>query len=84
MAAAARDLAEAAPDEDALTLQVPYDGTVRSLKALLDRLDGQAIPAGGLSVHTPDLDDVFFSLTGQPRPGQPGTAPARTEQETRP
>ena len=83
MAAAARDLGEAAPDGDALTLQVPYDGTVRSLKALLDRLDGQAIPAGGLSVHTPDLDDVFFSLTGHPRPGQPGTAPARTQQETR-
>jgi ABC-2 type transport system ATP-binding protein len=51
-------------DEDALTLQVPYDGTVQSLRALLGRLDDQAVPAGGLSVHTPDLDDVFFALTG--------------------
>ena len=53
-------------DEDALTLQVPYDGSVRSLRALLGRLDEQAVPVGGLSVHTPDLDDVFFALTGHP------------------
>src|SRR5262249_16877346 len=75
MTAAARALGQAAPDADALTLQVPYDGSVGSLKNLLDRLDGQAIPAGGLSVHTPDLDDVFFPLTRPPRP-----APARTGQ----
>ena len=81
LAAAARDLAGAAPDEDALTLQVPYDGSVRSLKALLDRLDGQSVPAGGLTVHTPDLDDVFFALTGHPRPARPDTDPARTQQE---
>jgi ABC-2 type transport system ATP-binding protein len=66
MELAERAVGDATRDQDALTLQVPYDGTVRSLKALLDRLDGQAIPAGGLSVHTPDLDDVFFSLTGHP------------------
>jgi ABC-2 type transport system ATP-binding protein len=67
MESAERTVGDAVPDEDALTLQVPYDGSVGSLKALLGRLDGQAIPAGGLSVHTPDLDDVFFSLTGRPR-----------------
>jgi ABC-2 type transport system ATP-binding protein len=61
---AARDLGNGSSDEDALTLQIPYDGSVRSLRALLGRLDDQAIPAGGLSVHTPDLDDVFFALTG--------------------
>jgi ABC-2 type transport system ATP-binding protein len=69
MGSAARVLREASRDEDALTLQVPYDGSARSLKALLDRLEEQAIPVG-LSVHTPDLDDVFFALTGQPRTGQ--------------
>jgi ABC-2 type transport system ATP-binding protein len=63
---AARALGDASRDEDALTLQVPYDGSVRSLQALLGRLDGQAVPVGGLSVHTPDLDDVFFALTGHP------------------
>jgi ABC-2 type transport system ATP-binding protein len=50
-------------DEDALTLQVPSDGGVRSLRALLDRLDGASIEVAELSVHTPDLDDVFLSLT---------------------
>jgi ABC-2 type transport system ATP-binding protein len=63
---AARALGDASPDEEALTLQVPYDGSVRSLRALLGRLDDQAVPVGGLSVHTPDLDDVFFALTGHP------------------
>jgi ABC-2 type transport system ATP-binding protein len=61
---AARALGNGPGDDDALTLQIPYDGSVRSLRALLGRLDDQAIPAGGLSVHTPDLDDVFFALTG--------------------
>ena len=63
---AALALGDASRDEDALTLQVPYDGSVRSLQALLGRLDEQAVPVGGLSVHTPDLDDVFFALTGHP------------------
>jgi ABC-2 type transport system ATP-binding protein len=63
---AARTLGDASRDEDALTLQVRYDGSVRSLQALLGRLDEQAVPVGGLSVHTPDLDDVFFALTGHP------------------
>ena len=63
---AARALGDTSRDEDALTLQVPYDGSVRSLQALLGRLDEQAVPVGGLSVHTPDLDDVFFALTGHP------------------
>jgi ABC-2 type transport system ATP-binding protein len=63
---AARVLGTAARDEDALTLQVPGDGGVRSVKELLDRLDEQAIGAEGLSVHTPDLDDVFLALTGHP------------------
>ena len=60
------------PAGDGLTLQVPYDGSVRSLKALLDRLDDRAVPAGAigsLSLHTPDLDDVFFALTGHPGTG---------------
>jgi len=70
LGAAARALDTASPDADALTLQVPYDGGVRSLKTLLDRLDEQAIGIGGLSVHTPDLDDVFFALTGHPRTEQ--------------
>jgi len=64
--AAARTLGAVARDDEALTLQVPTDGGVRSLKAVLDRLDHAAIEVDGLSVHTPDLDDVFFALTGHP------------------
>jgi ABC-2 type transport system ATP-binding protein len=60
---AARALGNGQGDEDALTLQIPYDGSVRSLRGLLGLLDDQAIVVGGLSVHTPDLDDVFFALT---------------------
>ncbi len=54
-------------DEEALTLQVPADGSVRALRTLLDRLDGASVEVEELSVHTPDLDDVFLALTGQPQ-----------------
>ncbi len=63
---AARILGEVLRDDEALTLQVPSDGGVRSLRALLDRLDDASIDVDGLSIHTPDLDDVFLALTGQP------------------
>ncbi|HVA91003.1 MAG TPA: ATP-binding cassette domain-containing protein [Chloroflexota bacterium] len=63
---AARALGESSRDDAALTLRVPSDGGVQSLKALLDRLDHEAIAVDGLSVHTPDLDDVFFALTDHP------------------
>jgi ABC-2 type transport system ATP-binding protein len=61
--AAARILGEVSRDDDALTLQVPSEGDVRSIKALLDRLDDETIVVNDLSIHTPDLDDVFFALT---------------------
>jgi ABC-2 type transport system ATP-binding protein len=51
-------------DEEALTLRVPTDGGVESLRSVLDRLDGAGVLAAGVSVHTPDLDDVFLALTG--------------------
>ena len=72
--AAARTLDEGARNDDALTLQVPTDGSVGSLKAVLDRLDHDAngVEGAGVSVHTPDLDDVFFALTG-PADSQKGT-----------
>ena len=63
---AAQVLGPASRDDEALTLQVPSDGSLRSLRALLDRLDYAAIEVGSLSIHTPDLDDVFFALTGHP------------------
>jgi ABC-2 type transport system ATP-binding protein len=62
--AAARVLTEATRDDEALALRVPGDGGTKSLRALLDRLDEYSISAEEFSVHTPDLDDVFLSLTG--------------------
>ena len=63
--AAAAVLGEVSRDEEALTLQVPGDGGVRSLRALLDRLDDASVAPEELSVHVPDLDDVFLALTGR-------------------
>jgi ABC-2 type transport system ATP-binding protein len=64
---AAKALGVAARHDEALALQVPSDGSVRSLRALLDHLDHEAIEPVELSVHTPDLDDVFLALTGHPK-----------------
>jgi ABC-2 type transport system ATP-binding protein len=64
--AAARLLDGVSRDDEALTLQVPSDGGVPALRGLLDRLAQAEIEVDELSVHTPDLDDVFFALTGHP------------------
>ncbi|MEV3860554.1 ATP-binding cassette domain-containing protein [Streptomyces sp. NPDC050095] len=61
---AERVLTESTRDEQDLVLRVPSDGGSRSLRAVLDRLDEHMINAEEFSVHTPDLDDVFFALTG--------------------
>ncbi|MEU4099025.1 ATP-binding cassette domain-containing protein, partial [Streptomyces sp. NPDC026673] len=65
--AAYRDAARALPgtthDDESLTLQIPTDGSQRDLRTILDRLHTAGIEADELTVHTPDLDDVFFALT---------------------
>ncbi|WP_114254294.1 ATP-binding cassette domain-containing protein [Streptomyces sp. Go-475] len=61
---AASALREATGDDDALALHLPSDGSQRALRSLLDRLDAAGIEADELTLHTPDLDDVFFALTG--------------------
>ncbi|BCJ64935.1 hypothetical protein Prubr_19560 [Polymorphospora rubra] len=66
MESAARTFPGAARDDETLTLRVPGDGGVRSLRALLDQLDRASIEVDGLDVRTPDLDDVFLALTGRP------------------
>jgi ABC-2 type transport system ATP-binding protein len=57
-------LPAAAPDQDQLVLHVPADGTVDSLRELLDELHDARIAVERLSIHTPDLDDVFLAVTG--------------------
>ncbi|WP_369178776.1 ATP-binding cassette domain-containing protein [Streptomyces mutabilis] len=71
---AASALHESTGDDDALALQIASDGSQRALRTVLDRLDSAGIEADELTVHTPDLDDVFFALTGT------ATVPAQTDQ----
>lgn len=62
--AAARLLDESTRDEADLALTVSSDGGVGAFRLVLDRLDAAAIAVADLSIHTPELDDVFFALTG--------------------
>ncbi|OKJ49262.1 ATP-binding cassette domain-containing protein [Streptomyces sp. CB02115] len=61
---AADALREVTRDDEALALRIPSDGSQRELRSILDQLESAAIEADELTVHTPDLDDVFFALTG--------------------
>jgi len=65
---AATRLATARRDTDGLVLHVPTDGDVASLRSVLDQLDGASVDVADIGLHTPDLDDVFLSLTGQADP----------------
>ena len=73
--AAARALGGSFPHDDTLTLEVPSDGGAIAVRELLNRLGDTAAEVDEVSVHTPDLDDVFFALTGHP------TAEATPEME---
>ena len=66
MTEAARVLGRDADNPEALILDVPTDGTPQSLRNLLDRLDEKVLHVETVTVQTPDLDDVFFALTGTP------------------
>lgn len=74
-ASALRQVTEVTSDDENLALRIPSDGSQHALRSLLDRLDTAGIEADELTVHTPDLDDVFFALTGTAevprRPSQP-------------
>jgi ABC-2 type transport system ATP-binding protein len=64
LASAARSLPAATRDDDALTLQIPSDGRADSLHDVLDRLRNASLEVERVSVHSPDLDEVFLALTG--------------------
>ncbi|MEU9549385.1 ATP-binding cassette domain-containing protein [Streptomyces werraensis] len=74
---AAAALTEASRDDDALALQFPSDGTQRELRAILDHLDAVGIEADELTLHTPDLDDVFFALTEAAVVPAPSAVPSK-------
>jgi ABC-2 type transport system ATP-binding protein len=69
---AAAVLHVALPPDDKLTLQVPGDGSVASLRGLLAQLNDARVQVEDLSIHGPDLDDVFFAVTGRAS-AQPAT-----------
>jgi ABC-2 type transport system ATP-binding protein len=64
-AAAAGALQVPVGDDDALTLQIPTDGNVATLRRVLRELDESDVDVAELTIHTPDLDDVFLALTGR-------------------
>ncbi|MFE9663121.1 ATP-binding cassette domain-containing protein [Streptomyces sp. NPDC005955] len=74
---AADALREITRNDEALSLTIPSDGSQRELRSLLDWLDSAGIEADELTVHTPDLDDVFFALTG------PASAPHQPKENVR-
>ncbi|MER7479173.1 ATP-binding cassette domain-containing protein [Streptomyces sp. NPDC126510] len=74
---AASALREVTRDDEALALHIPSGGSQRELRAILDWLDAAGVEADELTVHTPDLDDVFFALTG------PAGAPDQPKENAR-
>ncbi|MBO0772157.1 MAG: ATP-binding cassette domain-containing protein [Actinobacteria bacterium] len=79
--AAERALGAGFRHEDTLTLEVPSDGGATAVRALLNRLGDTAEEVDEVSVHTPDLDDVFFALTGRPAAGTTGAAAEATAEK---
>jgi len=83
LASAAELLPAAVPDSDQLVLRVPVEGNVDSLRQLLDELHDAAITVEHLTIHTPDLDDVFLAVTGNHASEQNNTKAASKEASRR-
>jgi ABC-2 type transport system ATP-binding protein len=67
-------LPAATADPDQLALQVTADGSADSVRDLLDELHQAHIAVERLTIHTPDLDDVFLAVTGTRTTSQPDQA----------
>jgi ABC-2 type transport system ATP-binding protein len=65
LASAAALLEGATADQATLALRVPISSGVDDLRVILDRLDGARLTVDDLTLHSPDLDDVFLALTGR-------------------
>lgn len=57
---------EAWSDRATLTLQIPGEAGVETLRAVLAVLDAAAVPADSLTVHAHELGDLFAAFTGLP------------------
>ena len=66
-------LAAAGRDDETLSLVIPVssDGAVGTVRAVLACLDTHGVELESLAIHTPDLDDVFFAVTGHPSTDEP-------------
>lgn len=62
--AASRLFDDASADTEQLMLTIHGGSDPAALRSVLERLDSRAIEVENLSVHSPDLDDVFLALTG--------------------
>jgi ABC-2 type transport system ATP-binding protein len=73
MERAASALGSAETEPEALALRVPTnaDDEVGALRSVLDRLTTSSVEVSGISLHTPDLDDVFLALTGTTNQANP-------------
>ncbi|MFJ9679405.1 hypothetical protein ACIRP2_15225 [Streptomyces sp. NPDC101194] len=71
--AAAGLFRSAVRDDEALALHIPSDCSTSALKSVLAALDSASIEAEALTMHTPDLHDVFSSVTGMPHADDTGT-----------
>ncbi|MGW9212798.1 ABC transporter ATP-binding protein [Embleya sp. NPDC055664] len=69
LAELARRWPESSPNAEALTVTVPYDGSLAALRRLLAGVDDDAVT--GFALHAPDLDDAFLALTGRSGVGAP-------------
>ncbi|MFD5843249.1 ATP-binding cassette domain-containing protein [Streptomyces chartreusis] len=75
LAELARTFPESTLNPAALTVSLPHDGSLTTLRKLLRGIDDDEVT--GLAVHTPDLDDVFLALTAHSRTdASPGEVPA--------
>ena len=72
--AATRVIGEAVEDDANLVLQVPSDSSVASIRTLVDLLDDARIEVEEFSTHGPDLNDVFFAVTGHPADEEVGAS----------
>jgi ABC-2 type transport system ATP-binding protein len=63
LSAAAAAHPGATVNTEALTLQVPSDGSISGLRRVLDGLDDDRV--ADLAIASADLDDVFLALTGR-------------------
>jgi ABC-2 type transport system ATP-binding protein len=52
------------PDSEHRAVSIPIDGSVASLRGALDLLTPFEAAVADITVHRPDLDDVFLALTG--------------------